>query len=58
MMQVFLTDGRIVSVPAIWFPLLHEATAVQRQRYVRTDSACLTHGYSKKLPLHALHGRV
>lgn len=33
MMQVFLTDGRIVSVPIIWFPLLHEATPEQREKY-------------------------
>ena len=24
--------------------------------YLRTDSACLTHGKGKKPPLHALHG--
>ena len=33
MFQVFLRDGRIVSVPIIWFPLLHEATVQQRERY-------------------------
>lgn len=33
LMQVFLTDGRIISVPVIWFPLLHEATPEQRTRY-------------------------
>jgi uncharacterized protein DUF2442 len=33
MMEVHLTDGRIVSVPVIWFPLLHEATAEQREHY-------------------------
>ena len=33
MMQVLLTDGRIVSVPIIWFPLLHEATPQQREHY-------------------------
>jgi len=33
MMHVYLTDGRIISVPIIWFPLLHEATLVQRKRY-------------------------
>ncbi len=33
MMQVLLTDGRIISVPIIWFPLLHEATPEQRERY-------------------------
>jgi hypothetical protein len=33
MMQVFLTDGRIVSAPVIWFPLLHEASPEQRERY-------------------------
>lgn len=33
MMQVHLTDGRIISAPVIWFPLLHEATPEQRERY-------------------------
>ena len=33
MMHVFLTDGRIISVPIIWFPLLHEAAPEQRERY-------------------------
>lgn len=33
MMQVHLIDGRVISVPAIWFPLLHEATAEQRAHY-------------------------
>jgi hypothetical protein len=33
MMQVFLTDGRIVSAPVIWFPLLHAATPEQREHY-------------------------
>lgn len=33
MMEVHLTDGRIIGVPLIWFPLLHEATADQRQQY-------------------------
>ena len=33
MMHVFLTDGRIIGVPIIWFPLLHQATPEQRQRY-------------------------
>lgn len=33
MMEVHLTDGRIISIPVIWFPLLHEATAEQRDRY-------------------------
>jgi len=33
MMQVLLTDGRIISVPIIWFPLLHEATPEQREQY-------------------------
>ena len=26
-------DGRIVSVPIIWFPLLHAATPEQREHY-------------------------
>ena len=33
LMHVFLTDGRIISVPVIWFPLLHEATPEQRAQY-------------------------
>ena len=33
LMEVHLTDGRIISVPILWFPLLHEATAEQRDRY-------------------------
>jgi hypothetical protein len=33
MLQVLLTDGRIISVPIIWFPLLHEATPEQREHY-------------------------
>lgn len=32
-MEVHLTDGRIVSVPIIWFPLLHESTPEQREHY-------------------------
>jgi len=33
MMHVSLTDGRIVSVPLRWFPLLREATPAQREQY-------------------------
>jgi hypothetical protein len=33
MMRVSLTDGRIISVPITWFPILHEATAQQRAAY-------------------------
>ena len=33
MMHVSLIDRRIVSVPIIWFPLLHEATPQQREHY-------------------------
>jgi len=33
MMHVHLTDGRIVSVPLIWFPLLSDATPEQRAHY-------------------------
>ena len=29
-MQVFLTDGRILSVPILWFPRLSSATSEQR----------------------------
>ena len=32
-MHVRLTDGRIISVPIIWFPLLREATPEQRAKY-------------------------
>jgi hypothetical protein len=30
MMHVTLTDGRVVGVPLVWFPVLHAATAEQR----------------------------
>jgi hypothetical protein len=33
MMHVSLTDGRLISVPIIWFPLLRAATSAQRARY-------------------------
>lgn len=33
MMHVRLTDGRIISVPLIWFPLLRDATPEQRAQY-------------------------
>ncbi len=33
MMHVVLTDGRVISVPLSWFPLLAEATASQREEY-------------------------
>jgi hypothetical protein len=33
MMHVSLTDGRVISVPIIWFPLLHDAQPEQRAKY-------------------------
>ena len=33
MMHVRLTDGRIISVPLVWFPLLRDATPEQRAQY-------------------------
>ena len=33
MMEVSFTDGRILRVPIIWFPLLQEATPEQREKY-------------------------
>ena len=33
LMHVHLTDGRIISVPLIWFPVLREASPEQRTRY-------------------------
>lgn len=33
MMHVSLTDGRSISVPIIWFPLLRGATPEQRGKY-------------------------
>ena len=33
MMHVSLTDGRLISVPIIWFPLLRAATPAQREQY-------------------------
>ncbi len=32
MMHVFLADGRVISVPIIWFPVLYEAAPVQRAK--------------------------
>jgi hypothetical protein len=33
MMHVELADGRIISVPIIWFPTLRNASAIQRKNY-------------------------
>ena len=33
MMHVSLIDGRIISVPIIWFPLLYKASLEQRRNY-------------------------
>jgi hypothetical protein len=33
MMHVSLMDGRILSVPLMWFPRLRKATAKQRKQY-------------------------
>jgi hypothetical protein len=33
LMHVYLSDGRIISVPIIWFPILYQATPEQRQRW-------------------------
>ena len=32
-MYVTLQDGRLIGVPIIWFPLLHEASPAARQKY-------------------------
>ena len=32
-MQVTFTDGRVLSVPLEWFPILRDATTKQRLRY-------------------------
>ena len=32
MMNVYLTDGRVISVPVIWFPTLRDALPEQRAR--------------------------
>jgi len=33
MIRVTFTDGRVLSVPLVWFPILREATPEQRTRY-------------------------
>jgi Protein of unknown function (DUF2442) len=33
MMQVQFTDGRVLSVPLAWFPVLQQATPEERTRY-------------------------
>jgi Protein of unknown function (DUF2442) len=42
MMRVTFTDGRVLSVPIIWFPTLQHATPDQRLRYEigGGESAC------------------
>lgn len=32
-MLVIFTDGRVLSVPLQWFPVLHHASQEQRERY-------------------------
>ncbi len=43
MMQVHLTDGRIISVPIIFYPLLDEATPEQRMNYEITSGGSALH---------------
>jgi hypothetical protein len=33
MLRVTFTDGRVLSVPLVWFPVLRAASAEQRTRY-------------------------
>jgi uncharacterized protein DUF2442 len=33
MLHVFLTDGRRISVPIVWFPILLKASPEQRTKY-------------------------
>jgi hypothetical protein len=33
MMRVTFTDGRVLGVPLVWFPVLRRATPEQRARY-------------------------
>src|SRR5262249_50527200 len=33
MMHVMFADGRILSIPLVWFPALRDATPEQRRRY-------------------------
>ena len=33
MMRVTFTDGRVLGVPLVWFPVLRKATAQQRAKY-------------------------
>jgi len=32
MMRVIFTDGRVLGVPLVWFPVLHSATPAERAR--------------------------
>lgn len=32
-MRVTFTDGRVLGVPLVWFPVLEKATPAQRKRY-------------------------
>ena len=33
MMHVSLADGRVISVPIVWFPRLNKATRAERENY-------------------------
>lgn len=33
MMRVIFTDGRVLGVPLVWFPILQKATPAQRAQY-------------------------
>ena len=33
MMRVVFTDGRVLGVPLVWFPLLYKASVKQRKQY-------------------------
>lgn len=43
MMHVGLADGRIVSVPIIWFPTLRDATVAERENYEISPSGIGIH---------------
>jgi hypothetical protein len=42
-MRVYFTDGRILSVPVQWFPVLRRASQEQRERYEIADAGISLH---------------
>ncbi len=49
MMSVHLADGRVISVPLTWFPLLRDASPAERAQYemVAAVTVCIGPNWTK-----------